>query len=221
MGTSSKKIYGRSNKLLQDNISSGNIQSNGAGISSIIPDLLFPKNGQSKVVKSINESFNSPAFTRSIKKLFDISKKVSSGGIGAIGIPNIQGKPLFEQIELVVDAIGIADDDYLKQSFIESVKKTSLEEALQDPVGLLIDQIKNLFKFQIEGFSFEDSSELLVDFNDKEADKEVDSYLQTIIDDSYDSELREKILLALNNDGNFLDLINLGKIRAFSKIKEA
>ena len=222
MGTSSKKVYPRSNKLVNDNISNGNIQSNGSGISSIIPDLLFPKNGQSKVIKNINETINSTAFTKSIKKIFDISKTVSAGGFGAIGIPDFKEKPLFDQIELLADAVGIADDDYLKQSFIDLVQEATLplEELLQDPIGLIIGLIKKIMKFQIEGFSFEDSSALIENFDDKNADKEIDAYLQSVVGGAYDDELRAKLLTELNNDGNYLDIVNLGKIRSLRRIKE-
>lgn len=209
MGTSTRKTLPRSNKIINETISNGVLSSSGGGngLANLIPKLMFPVRGQSKIKKASNSVFSSETYYSSVRKIVKTIKAINSSGISGLGISDFSSYNKIQQVELLSEYLGIEDAETLKQSFKDTVLEVDIFEENTNPIDFVIKYIQNILKNIIESLTFEDASQNIDNFNDKKTDIEFNNF----ITGNTDKVLRLRITNEfINNiDDNNLTMNNL------------
>lgn len=211
MGTSTRKVLPRSNKIINEAISNGglSLSNGGSGLANLIPKLMFPDKGQSKIKKVSNGIFRSQTYYNSIQKIVKTIKKVNSSGITGLGIAGFSNYNRIQRIEILSDYLGIENDETLKQSFKDTLLEIDIFEENVNPIDFVIKYIQNIFKNILESFSFEDASQNIDNFDDNKTDVEFNEYITSNTDNVLHLHITGDFIS--NIDDNELTIKNLNK----------
>lgn len=179
MGTSTRKTLPRSNKIINETISNGGLSPSGGGngLANLIPKLMFPDRGQSKIKKASNSVFESATYYNSVKKIVKVIKTINSSSISGLGILGFSSYNKSQQVELLSEYLGIENEETLKQSFKDTVLEVNIFEEKVSPIDFVIKYIQNILKNIIESLTFEDASQNIDNFNDKKTDIEFNNFI--------------------------------------------
>ena len=211
MGTSTRKVLPRSNKIINEAISNGglSLSNGGSGLANLIPKLMFPDKGQSKIKKVSNGIFRSQTYYNFIQKIVKTIKKVNSSGITGLGITGFSNYNRIQRIEILSDYLGIENDETLKQSFKDTLLEIDIFEENVNPIDFVIKYIQNIFKNILESFSFEDASQNIDNFDDNKTDVEFNEYITSNTDNVLHLHITDDFIS--NIDDNELTIKNLNK----------
>lgn len=209
MGTSTRKTLPRSNKIINESISSGGLSSSGGGngLANLIPKLMFPDKGQSKIKKASNSVFSSKIYYSSVIKIVKAIKTINSFGISGLGISGFSSYNKIQQVELLSEYLGIETDETLKQSFKDTVIEINIFEENVNPIEFVIKYIQNILKNIIESLTFEDASQNIDNFNDKKTDIEFNDFITGNTDKVLRLRINDEFIN--NIDDNELTMNNL------------
>lgn len=219
MGTSTKKVLPRSNKIIGNGVMNGQVGSGGSGLSNLIPKLVFPEKGLGKIKKTTGEVFNSGSYYSSIKSIIRVISKIKKDGIAGIGISGFSGYNYYQKIDVLCDYLGIEDNDYLKQSFKDTLEEIDILSPETDELLFIRKYIQNIMKNVIESYSFEDASENIIDFDDKKTDEEYGNYIESKIGEVLQVNLNDELILSVNDDKKFVSILNKNYVLAMNALK--
>ena len=219
MGTSTKKVLPRSNKIIGNGVMNGQVGSGGSGLSNLIPKLVFPEKGLGKVKKTTGEVFNSGSYYSSIKSIIRIISKIKKEGIAGIGISGFSGYNYYQKIDVLCDYLGIEDNEYLKQSFKDTLEEIDILTPDVDELLFIRKYIQNIMKNVIESYSFEDASENVIDFDDKRVDEEYGNYIESKIGEVLQINLNDELISSVNDDKKFAGILNKTYVLAMNALK--
>lgn len=209
MGTSTRKTLPRSNKIINETISNGglSLSGEGNGLANLIPKLMFPDRGQSKIKKASNSVFSSETYYSSVRKIVKTIKTINLSGTSGLGISGFSNYNKVQQVDLLSEYLGIENDETLKQSFKDTVLEVNIFEENVNPIDFVVKYIQNILKNIIESLTFEDASQNIDNFNDKKTDIEFNDF----ITGNTDRVLRLRITdeFINNIDDNDLTMKNL------------
>ena len=209
MGTSTRKTLPRSNKIISETISNGGLLSSGGGngLANLIPKLMFPDRGQSKIKKASNSVFSSEVYYSSVKKIVKTIKAINSSGLSGLGISGFSTYNKIQQVEVLSEYLGIDNEEILKQSFKDTVLEVNILEENVNPIDFVIKYIQNILKNIIESLTFEDASQNIYNFNDKKTDVEYNDYITGNTDKVLRLHITDEFIN--NIDDNDLTINNL------------
>lgn len=219
MGTSTKKVLPRSNKIIGNGIMNGQVGSGGSGLSNLIPKLVFPEKGLGKIKKTTGEVFNSGSYYSSIKSIIRVISKIKKDGIAGIGISGFSGYNYPQKIDVLCDYLGIEDNEYLKQSFKDTLEEIDILAPDVDELLFIRKYIQNIMKNVIESYSFEDASENVIDFDDKKVDEEYGNYIESKIGEVLQINLNHELISSINDDKKFAGILNKTYVLAMNALK--
>ena len=216
MGTSTRKRSPRTNKIINENIGKGGINAggHGQGLAELIPQLLFPQKGQSKIKKTANEVFSSQTYYNSVTKITKLVKTINSSGLGGIPISGFSKYKHSEQIELICDYLGIEEDDYLKQSFRDTLSNNNIFNGTINPALFIIEYIQNILKNILEAFSFEDASDNIKNFDDAKTDDDYFNFIKNNSQEQLKICLDDSFIENIDNEAETKEILD----NAFSKL---
>lgn len=177
MGSSTRNSYDRSKKAIGNGIASGSIGSSGQGIGSLLSNLVFPKNGLSKIRKTLQENLYSPVLTSSIKKIVNISNAIKTGktsGLGIGGFGSLTGQALKNAF---VEYVGIEEEEFLKTSFLETLEEVDLLDKETNIVDFLSTFLQNIISNIYKQYTYEDTLDSLPNFDEKIYQNSLKDYL--------------------------------------------
>ena len=209
MGTSTRKTLPRSNKIINENIANGDLSSSGdgAGLANLIPKLMFPNKGQSKIKKVSNNIFSSETYYSSVRKIVKTIKTINSSGLSGLGISGFSGYNKVQQVEILLEYLGIENDETLKQSFKNTLLEVNIFDENINPIDFVIKYIQNILKNIIESLTFEDASQNIDNFNDKKTDIEFNDFITGNTDKALRLHITDDFIN--NIDDNDLTMKNL------------
>jgi hypothetical protein len=219
MGTSTKKVLPRSSKIIGSGVTNGQVGSGGSGLSNLIPKLVFPEKGLGKIKKTTGEVFNSGSYYSSIKSIIRVISKIKKDGIVGIGIPGFSGYNYYQKIDVLCDYLGIEDNEYLKQSFKDTLEEIDILSPETDELLFIRKYIQNIMKNVIESYSFEDASENIIDFDDKKTDEEYGDYIESKIGEVLQINLNDELISSVNDDKKFAGILNKTYVLAMNALK--
>ena len=211
MGTSTRKTLQRSNRIINEGISNGDLSSSGGGVglANLIPKLMFPNKGQSKIKKVSNSVFSSATYYSSVRKIVKTIKTINSSGLSGLGISGFSGYNRIQQVEILSEYLGVENDEILKQSFKNTLLDANIFDENINPIDFVIKYIQNILKNIIESLTFEDASQNIDNFNDKETDIEFNNFITSNTDKVLRLRITEDFIN--NIDDNDLTIKNLNK----------
>lgn len=177
MGSSTRNKYPRGNKIIQQKISEGIINSSGSGIGSILNDLFFPSKGVSKPRRVLQEKINSNECKTSIQKMCRLAKLIKTKDYSSIGFGgSISAYSRGEMSEIFCEYLGIENDEILKTSFKESINDIDVINKGLDILIVVSNYVKNIISNVFKQFTFEDSIDNLPDLTEESYEKESESF---------------------------------------------
>lgn len=211
VGTSTRKTLQRSNRIINEGISNGDLSSSGGGVglANLIPKLMFPNKGQSKIKKVSNSVFSSATYYSSVRKIVKTIKTINSSGLSGLGISGFSGYNRIQQVEILSEYLGVENDEILKQSFKNTLLDANIFDENINPIDFVIKYIQNILKNIIESLTFEDASQNIDNFNDKETDIEFNNFITSNTDKVLRLRITEDFIN--NIDDNDLTIKNLNK----------
>ncbi len=213
MGTSTRRTYENARKKIDDLISS-NDKIDIDKLNKIISEVMYPKNGNSKMTKDICNSISGTEFCSSISNIIRISHTIKKYGTARLGISGYQSKNFNEKVQLLTDIICDSEDPILKQTIVEvlSSPAESPELNLLDAIKCILSMIRVFLRDKIESFIYEEAASKDQDFDDEKLQKEIDDELNRQIGITINIDDQNEIL---NNCDNIAFLRkkfgNLGK----------
>lgn len=221
MGTSTRKVLPRSNKIINETISNGGLSSSngGSGLAGLIPKFVHPDKGQSKIKKTANSIFSSNVYYSSVKKIVKTINTLNSSGVSGIGIAGFNKYNRVQQIEVLSEYLGIENEETLKQSFKDTLLEIDILEQDTNPITFIIRYIQNIFKNVIESFTFEDASQNIDNFNDRIADEEFSDFIVRTTNDSLSVCLNNNFIEDIDNDDKTINSLNKAYNAAMQALK--
>lgn len=221
MGTSTRKVLPRSNKIINETISNGGLSSSngGSGLTGLIPKFVHPDKGQSKIKKTTNSIFSSNVYYSSVKKIVKTIKALNSSGVSGIEIAGFNKYNRVQQIEVLSEYLGIENEETLKQSFKDTLLEIDILEQDTNPITFIIRYIQNIFKNVIESFTFEDASQNIDNFNDRIADEEFSDFIVRTTNDSLSVCLNNNFIEDIDNDDKTINSLNKAYNAAMQALK--
>lgn len=219
MGTSTRKILPRSNRIIGNGISDGQIGNGGIGLSNLIPKLVFPEKGQGKIKKTTSEVFNSKSYYSSIRSIIKTIGRIKKDGTAGIGISGFSGYNYYQQIDLLCDYVGIESEEYLKQSFKDTAEEINIFDKDIDELFFIRKYIQNIIKNIIESFSFEDASQNVTNFNDKLIDKEYKKYIEANTANVLSINITKDLLDSIDDNSRMVNILNKAYSLAINALK--
>ncbi len=213
MGTSTRRTYESARKKI-NNLISSNDKIDIGKLNKIISEVMYPKNGNSKMTKNICNSISSTEFCSSVSNIIKISHTIKKYGASGLGILGYQNKNNYEKVQLLADIICDNEDPILKQTIIEvlSYPAESPELNLIDAIKCIFTMVRVFLRDNIESFIYEEAASKDQNFDDEKLQKEIDDELNRQIGLTINIDEQNEIL---NNYDNISFLKkkfgNLGK----------
>ncbi len=206
MGSSTRNKNDRAKSKILDAISNNLISSNGSGIGNILQELVYPKNGESKIKKTLNENLYSPTLIISIKKIIKLNKEISSGSESIFNSKNIDKLTKIELNNLIIDYLEIENNEILKTSVLEAHEVINICDNTTNVIDFLSEYIKNIISNIFKQYTYEDTMDCVEEFDDtiflKSLEEDLAENLSPIINDNMISLDIEKV-----DDNDFADKI--------------
>lgn len=178
MGTSTPRRYNGAKKKMDELFpNDDNIDIN--KLNRILSKVMFPKNGNSKMTKTIINSLSSDDFCYTISKVIKISHVISKNGIAGLGIAGYSGKSFNEKVQILSDIICDSENPILKQTIIEVLSKEndSPELNIIDAIKCVLSIIAIFTRDMIESFLYEEAAMKDPQFDDETLQTEIDHML--------------------------------------------
>lgn len=178
MGTSTRRTYENAKRKIDELLSSNdNIDID--KLNKIISEVMYPKNGNSKMSKDISSSIGSTEFCSSVSNIIRISHTIKKNGISGLGISGYQDKNFNEKVQLLTDIICDNEDPILKQTIVEvlSAPAESPEMNLLDAIKCIFSMVKVFLRDKIESFIYEEAASKDKNFDDEKLQQEIDNEL--------------------------------------------
>lgn len=178
MGTSTRRTYENAKRKIDELISS-NDSINIDNLNKIISEVMYPKNGSSKMSKDILRSIGSTGFCSSVSNIIKLSHRIKKDGIIGLGISEYQDKTFNEKVQLLTDIICDNEDPILKQTIVEvlSTPAESPEMNLLDAIKCIFSMVKVFLRDKIESFIYEEAASKDKKFDDEKLQQEIDNEL--------------------------------------------
>lgn len=195
MGTSTRRTYENAKKKIDEMLSSNDkIDIN--KLNKIISEVMYPKNGNSKMYTNISSSISSTEFCSSISNIIRISNTIRKKGISGLGISGYQSKNFNEKVQLLTDIISNSEDPILKQTIVEVLSTTneSPELNLLDAIKCIFSMIKVFLRDKIESFIYEEAASKDQNFDDEKLQQDIDNELNKQIGITINIDEQNEIL---------------------------
>lgn len=222
MGTSTRRVFKRANKIIEDSLEAGMLSKSGdgSGLSELMAEFIYAEKGQTKIKKELNRVFASAGYYSSISKIVKLITGINKNGKSSIGIDNFLGYTEFQQLDLLVDYIGIGSDGWLKQSFKDTFEDYDfLNDNGCNPVDFIIRYIQNILKNIVEAFTFENASQNIDDFNDEKIDSEYRDYIVTNTQSALSIHIDNDFIAKIDEEEITNKALNRAYIAALGSLK--
>lgn len=178
MGTSTRRTYENAKRKI-DEILSSNDNIDIDKLNKIISEVMYPKNGHSKMSKDISSSISSTEFCSSVSNIIRLSRTIKKDGISGLGISGYESKTFNEKVQLLTDIICDNEDPILKQTVVEvlSAPAESPEINLLDAIKCVYSMVKVYLRDKIESFIYEEAASKDRYFDDEKLQQEIDNEL--------------------------------------------
>lgn len=198
MGSSTRNKSIRAKKIISGGIDKGTIGSSGQGIGNLISELINSQGGSSKIRSELQNTLYSNTFINSFKKIKKMKSLLTSGGLSGLGIGGAGTLSRIEIIEKLCEYAEIDENEILKTSFKETVEKFDILDKAVGIVDFLAYYIEFIILNIIKKFTYEDTMDLSIDFDDK---KYNDS-LMIDLNGKMLPEIRLNVDKVINEDGD-------------------
>lgn len=195
MGTSTRRTYENAKKKIDEILSSSD-KIDTDKLNKIISEVMYHKNGNSKMHTNISSSISSTEFCSSISNIIRISNTIRKKGVSGLGISGYQSKSFNEKVQLLTDIISNSEDPILKQTIVEvlSTPNESPELNLLDAIKCIFSMIKVFLRDKIESFIYEEAASKDQNFDDEKLQQDIDNELNKQIGITINIDEQNEIL---------------------------